>query len=484
MAPIDPHLFVIFGATGDLTKRKLLPALYHLMQEAGVAEQCYILGVARSEWSDDDFRAEARDALADEELGHWCDEHLFYQSIGSNSQRYDALRDRVEALEAAHDLPGNRVFYLSLPPAVYGDTVEAIGEVGLNASDGWTRVVIEKPFGHDLASAQQLNERIHRHFSEDEIYRIDHYLGKETVQNLLAFRFGNAIFESLWNRDRIERVEVTVAEPLGVGTRAGYYDDAGHLRDMVQNHLTQLFTLVAMEPPATFGADAIRGEKVKVLRATRAIDKSQVVFGQYDAGTVADEEVPAYRAEDGVPDDSDTETFVALPLYVDNWRWQGVPFYLRTGKRLPEKRTQIAVHFRCAPVSIFETETGGACDVNPNVLVITLQPNEGFDLHFEVKKPGDGMQLATQRLDFRYKDAFGPIPDAYSTLIRDIITGDQTLFVHSDEVEASWRLYTPLLAADLPVHTYPAGSWGPEAVAQLLPRWTNGAVPASEGAAA
>ena len=474
MPSIDPHIFVIFGATGDLTKRKLLPALYHLMQEQDVAQNCYVLGTARSGWSDERFRREAREALAEQfserDLLRWCDQNLYYQSLGEDSQNYEGLRDRIEALEAEHDLPGHRAFYLSLPPRVYGPTVEALGEIGLNDSPGWSRVVIEKPFGHDLASAQALNDRVHAHFSEDQVYRIDHYLGKETVQNLLAFRFGNAIFESLWNRERIEKVEITVSEALGVGERAGYYDDAGHLRDMVQNHLTQLFTLVAMEPPSSMGADAIRSEKVKVLRSTRPIDPEEVVFGQYANGQFDGTSVPAYRDEPGVPDDSTTETFVALPLHIDNWRWQGVPFLLRTGKRLPEKRTQIAVHFECAPVSLFQQtdEDGQPCGVDPNVLLITLQPDEGFDLHFEVKTPGEAFQLETQKLRFRYEEAYGPMPDAYETLLQDIIVGDQTLFVHSDEVEASWELYTPLLDADLDVHPYPAGSWGPDAADDVL----------------
>ena len=468
MSDIEPHLFTIFGATGDLTRRKLLPALYHLMQQEDVAQNCYILGVARSDWSDERFREETREALAekfsDEDLDAWCDQHVFYESIGSDSSRYGELKQRIETLEAAHGLPENRIFYLSLPPRAYGSTTESLGEVGLNQSEGWTRLVIEKPFGHDLESARQLNDLVHTYFDEDQIYRIDHYLGKETVQNLLAFRFGNAIFESLWNRDHIDRVDITVAEPLGVEGRGGYYDDAGHLRDMVQNHLTQLFTLVAMEPPSSLDADAIRDEKVKVLKSTRPIDSNEVVFGQYDTGQVDGTPVSAYRDEAGVPDDSTTETFVSLPLRVDSWRWQGVPFRLRTGKRLPKKLTQVAVYFRCAPVAIFENAApdGPACNVHPNVLVITLQPNEGFDLRFEVKQPGSSLQLESQELSFRYEDALGPVPDAYQTLIRDIVEGDQTLFVRSDEVEASWRLYTPLLDAELPLQSYPAGSWGPD----------------------
>ncbi|MFO8098391.1 MAG: glucose-6-phosphate dehydrogenase [Salinibacter sp.] len=404
------------------------------------------------------------------------------RSLGDNGNDYDALRRRVDQLERHRDLPGNRAFYLSLPPTIYGPAIEGIGEVGLSDGPGWTRLVVEKPFGHDLASAQDLNALVHRFFDEEEVYRIDHYLGKETVQNLLAFRFGNALFESLWNREHIERVEITVSEALGVGERAGYYDQSGHVRDMVQNHLTQLLTLVAMEPPARMAPDAIRDEKVKVLRSVQQPDPEQdVVLGQYDAGTVDGASVAAYTDEPDVPADSTTETFAAVRLGVANWRWQGVPFYLRTGKRLPRKLTQIAVRFQRAPVALFQSDgepclpAAADCEAAPNELLITLQPDEGFDLRFEVKAPGnndDGsMTLETQQLSFSYRDAFGPVPDAYETLLRDVIVGDPTLFVRADEVEASWRLYAPLLAADGPVHPYAAGTWGPEAVDRLVTDW-------------
>ena len=489
MSDIQPHLFVIFGATGDLTKRKLIPALFHLMQDADVARRCVVLGAARSDWSDERFRAEAREALRDHgydeaDVSAWCTRNLFYQSLGEGGDNYEALRSRVDQLERHLDLPGNRAFYLSLPPSIYGPAIDGLGEAGLSESPGWTRVVVEKPFGHDLTSAQALNERVHRHFDEDQVYRIDHYLGKETVQNLMAFRFGNSIFESLWNREHIERVEITVSENLGVRGRGGYYDQSGHVRDMVQNHLTQLLTLVAMEPPASMNADAIRQEKVKVLNAVQQPNpQTDVVFGQYAAGTVDGEPVPGYRDEPDVPDDSRTETFAALRLNVANWRWQGVPFYLRTGKRLPRKLTQIAVRFQGAPVSLFQQNgqpcipQDADCEACSNELLITLQPNEGFDLRFEVKAPGENdngtMNLETQQLSFSYADAFGPVPDAYETLLRDIIVGDPTLFVRADEVEASWQLYAPLLTADAPVHPYEAGTWGPEAVDQLVPDWSS-----------
>ena len=491
MPDIQPHLFVIFGATGDLTKRKLIPALYHLMQDEDVARRCVVLGAARSDWSDERFREEARTALhdkgyADDEVSAWCTRNLYYQCLGEGGDDYSGLRDRIDQLERHLDLPGNRAFYLSLPPSVYGPAIDGLGEVGLSESPGWTRVVVEKPFGYDLQSAQALNERVHRHFEEDQVYRIDHYLGKETVQNLMAFRFGNAIFESLWNREHVERIEITVSEDLGVGGRGGYYDQSGHVRDMVQNHLTQLLTLVAMEPPASMDANAIRQEKVKVLNATQRPDpEADVVFGQYEGGTVDGEPVPAYREESDVPPDSSTETFAALRLQVANWRWQGVPFYLRTGKRLPTKLTQIAVRFQGAPVSLFQADGGPCipqdadCEARSNELLITLQPDEGFDLRFEVKAPGENgngtMNLETQQLSFSYRDAFGPVPDAYETLLRDIIVGDPTLFVRADEVEASWQLYGPLLGSDAPVHPYESGTWGPDAVDRLLEDWTSGA---------
>ncbi|PEN09312.1 glucose-6-phosphate dehydrogenase [Longimonas halophila] len=487
MSDIQTHLFVIFGASGDLARRKLLPALYRLMQSEEVARRCYVLGTARTDWTDEQFRENAREALrdkgyAEQEVSEWCTRNLYYQCLGEEGNDYEGLRRRIEQLERHRDLPGNRAFYLSLPPSIYRSAIEELGEVGLNASPGWTRLVVEKPFGYDLESARALNDHVHQYFSEDQVYRIDHYLGKETVQNLLAFRFGNAIFESIWSRNHIERVEITVSESLGVGGRGAYYDQSGQVRDMVQNHLTQLLTLTAMEPPTSMSATAIRQEKVKVLNAVQQPDPAtDAVFGQYEAGTIDGESVPAYRDEPDIPDESITETFAALRLNVANWRWQGVPFYLRTGKRLSAKLTQIAVRFKGAPVSLFQ-ESGqpcipqnAGCEMRSNELLITLQPNEGFDLRFEVKAPGGSgkMELETQQLSFSYQDAFGPVPDAYETLLRDVILGDPTLFVRADEVEASWQLYAPLLEAESPVHAYEAGTWGPNEVERLLPQWTS-----------
>ncbi|MBI3988756.1 MAG: glucose-6-phosphate dehydrogenase [candidate division NC10 bacterium] len=482
-APVEPHLFIVLGGRGDLMRRKLLPALARLILQGFLKEDCQVLGAARSpELDDGKFRALAREALAaadlfaDDQIARWCDECLHYQPIGrGGTEDYRSLAARVEALERAYCLPGNRVFYLAMPPAAFPNAITGIGETRLNRGPGWTRLVIEKPFGRDLASAQELNRLIHRFFDESQIFRIDHYLGKETVQNLLVFRFANAIFESLWNRDRVESVHITVAENLGVEKRADYYEQAGALRDIVQNHLTQLLTLVAMEVPAAFEADAIRYEKVKVLRSISPIRPEDVVFGQYERAPMDDGDVPGYREEPGVAPDSTTETFVALRLEIANWRWQGVPFYLRTGKRLPRRLTQIVVTFRYPPVSLFRPFD--ACEIHANVLIITIQPDEGFDLSFEVKAPGQPITLLTQRLHFRYAEAFGPLPDAYETLLLDILTGDQTLFVHADEVEASWRLYTPLLEQKPPVHPYPARTWGPVAADHLLARegrqWLN-----------
>jgi glucose-6-phosphate 1-dehydrogenase len=338
----------------------------------------------------------------------------------------------------------------------------------LNHSPGWTRIVVEKPFGWDLSSSQELNHLVHQYLDESQVYRIDHYLGKETVQNLLAFRFANPIFETVWNRDRVESVQITVAETLGVERRAAYYEQAGALRDMLQNHLTQLLCLVAMEVPGAFEPEAIRNEKVKVLRSIASIPRPDVVFGQYERGQVKGQEVAGYRDEPGVNATSSVETFVALKLQIENWRWHGVPFYLRVGKRLPRHVSQIVIQFRCPPVLLFQPYQ--SCQIHGNALVITLQPDEGFDLLFEVKEPGQPMALQTQRLRFRYAEAFSPLPDAYETLLLDVMTGDQTLFVRADAVENSWRLYTPLLQEPREVRSYAAGTWGPATAADLLAR--------------
>jgi glucose-6-phosphate 1-dehydrogenase len=471
---IEPHLFVVFGATSDLMRRKLIPALYHFSEHYGWEKRLLLVGVSRhTDLDDQGFRTLAREALAEAGLPQtgqadlWCDECLFSQPVRAGAaEDYQTLAARLQALEKAHRFPGNRIFYLATPPDAFGPAITGLGQAKLNHSPGWTRLVVEKPFGRDPESALQLNQLLHRYFKEPQIFRIDHYLGKETVQNLLIFRFANDIFEPLWHRNLVQSVQITVAESLGVGSRGGYYEQTGALRDMVQNHLTQLLTLTAMEVPVNFEPEAIRSEKAKVLRAVPPVRPENVVYGQYTRGTLDGKEVPGYREAPGVPADSVTETFVALKLSIENWRWSGVPFYLITGKALPSRFTQIAVTFSCPPVWLFQPFQTSC---NPNVLVFTLQPDEGFDLHFQVKAPGEPLDLKTQRLRYRYAEAFGPLPDAYETLLTDVMAGDQTLFVRADEAEAAWRIYAPLLAEPpVPPLPYPAGSFGPPAAARFM----------------
>jgi glucose-6-phosphate 1-dehydrogenase len=454
-------------------QRKLLPSLYAASAELpGSPPSFLLLGAARRPNSDDEFRSMAVRSLLEAKAASataaraWCADRLSYQSLGEETPaEYRALSDRIAAIEAECGLPGNRVFYLALPAGAVPDTIRRIGQVGLNEGPGWTRIVIEKPFGRDYQSARSLNRLLHRYFPEREVYRIDHYLGKETVQNLLVFRFANMLFESVWNRDRVEHVEITVSEDLGVEERAGYYDHAGALRDMVQSHLTQLLCLMAMEVPASLHADLVRNEKVKVLRSLAPIEPTDVVRGQYGAGTIDGKKVAAYREEPGVDPRSGTETFAAVRLRVRNWRWEGTRFLLRTGKRLPAKCTQILVRFRKPPVWFFPRSDPG--EVTANVLTITLQPDEGFELGIEVKRPGHPIRLATQRLHFRYSEAFGPLPDAYQTLLLDLLRGDQTLFVRADEVEESWKAYDRVLRHPPRLQSYPSGTWGPKAADRL-----------------
>jgi glucose-6-phosphate 1-dehydrogenase len=473
----DPHIFVILGATGDLTRRKLLPALFHLRTYGELEKHnTLIVGAAQPEMSEEAFRLWAYEALNksvarnEPDLRRWCEENLHYQSVHRGElEDYERLAKYIRQLEVARNFPENRVFYLALPPAAVPTTIEQLARTGLLKSRGWVRVVFEKPFGHDFHSARALNTLLHRSLEESQIYRIDHYLGKETVQNLLAFRFANPIFESLWNRESVECVQVTVAEDLGVEHRGAYYNTAGALRDMVQNHLTQLVTVVSMEVPVSFEAAAIQAEKLKVLQSIPPIDPRDVVFGQYRAWEFDGHRIPGYREEKGVPPDSSTDTFVALKMEIHNWRWRGVPFYLRTGKRLPRKITQVAVIFRPAPTLLFRSVDPGSLD--PNQLVITLQPSEGFALGFSVKTLGRPFSFTNRALQFDYKQAFGgDLPEAYETLLRDVMIGDQTLFVTADFTETAWRLCDPLLAGKREPVSYTAGTWGPPEADQLLER--------------
>jgi glucose-6-phosphate 1-dehydrogenase len=486
-----PAAIVIFGASGDLTRRKLVPALFSLFRQRLLAPETAIVGVARSQLSDDEFRERMREGVAelarqqfeDEEWEEFAPRLHYMAGSTDDSETFERLRDLLAQLDEGNGTSGHRLFYLSTAPSLFAPIIEGLGRVGLNREDsddtggGFSRVVIEKPFGDDLASARVLNERVSAVFRERQVYRIDHYLGKETVQNLMVLRFGNAIFEPIWNRRYIDHVQITVAEDLGVGTRGGYYDQSGALRDIVQNHLLQLLAIVAMEPPARFDSRAVRDEKVKILRAVVPFDPPQLktvaVRGQYDAGRIGSEDVPSYREVEGTDPHSNTETFVALKLEVDNWRWAGVPFYVRTGKRLPKRATEITLQFRPAPHLPF---AGDAVDaIDPNMLSLRIQPDEGSSLQFVAKAPGPKIELRTVSMDFAYGSSFvRRVPDAYERLLLDCLLGDSTLFTRWDEVERAWEIFDPLLSAwkatPGPFPNYSAGTWGPVASDELLAR--------------
>ncbi|MCG3124008.1 MAG: Glucose-6-phosphate 1-dehydrogenase [Phycisphaerales bacterium] len=477
----DRHLIIIFGATGDLAHRKLLPALYEIEKHTSARGRATILGVARGALNDDQYRRQVIDGFkesgeTDPALVEWVNKTVHFQSLGDQGPgAYAALRRRIEEIEKARDIPANRIFYLALPLPAFAPTVESLGHAGLNTSAGWTRVVIEKPFGRDLASAQSFNALLHRFYSEESVFRLDHYLGKETVQNLIAFRFGNALWEPIWNRDRISHVEITAAEELGVESRGAFYEQAGAVRDIIQNHLLQVLGLVAMDAPAGIDGTSVSNEKLKVLRSIEPLHDTDFVLGQYAAGELNGKTMPGYLSEEGVAPGSRTETYAAVRLWINSWRWEGVPFYLRTGKRMARKTTKIVVTFKCPPAAVFNPYI--VCGNEGNRLTITLQPNEGFNLAFQVKVPGEGMRLHTQEMRFRYADEFGRLPEAYQTLLLDVMRGDHTLFVRNDEVEAAWRVCDPLIAGRVPVHAYPAGSWGPTQAQALVEadryQWVN-----------
>src|SRR5689334_6922597 len=475
----DPCIFVIFGASGDLTQRKLIPALYSLAYRRLLPEKFAVVGVARSEESDERFRdrmeaavrEHARDPFRDDVWAPLAEGLHYVATDFSDDAGMNRTADFLAQLDRERGTKGNRLVYFAVPPSAIGPLVEDLGP--RHAATGWIRLVIEKPFGHDLESARELTELLQQNFAEEEIFRIDHYLGKETVQNMLALRFANGIFEPIWNRQFVDHVQITVAETIGIENRAGYYEQAGAIRDIFQNHLLQLLALTAMEPPIDFTSDSVRNEKVKVLKAIHTPGPKHLVRGQYGAGFVEGEQVRGYREEDGVAAGSMTETFVAAKLYVDNWRWADTPFYVRMGKRLARRETTIAIQFKRAPHPPFED--GAAEGLRPNVLLIHVQPNEGVSLAIGAKVPGQGMTIRTVHMDFLYGGTFREgLPDAYERLILDAMLGDQTLFTRSDEIEAQWALVDAIVAfwqRDRPSFpNYAAGRWGPSASDELLHR--------------
>jgi glucose-6-phosphate 1-dehydrogenase len=485
----DPAAFVLFGGTGDLAHRKVVPALFQLWRTNLLPHELSIVAIGRRPFSSEAFRAELRASLGEFSRVLPIDTAVWEAFAGRISYHrgdfgaphlYESLAARLDALDEERGTLGNRLFYLATQPSAFAQIIAGLGRAGLDHEQhgaGWRRIVVEKPFGRDLTSAIRLNREVGKVFRESQVYRIDHYLGKETVRNILVFRFGNGIFEPIWHRRYVDHVQITVAESIGVGTRGSFYEESGASRDFLQNHLMQLLALVAMEPPATFDADALRDEKVKVLRAMEPMTAqdvaANVIRGQYGPGWVAGEPVPGYREEPEVDPESETETYVAARLFVDDWRWAGVPFYLRAGKRLPKRATEIAIQFKQVPHALFKESNA---DPEANLLALRIQPDEGILLRFAAKVPGLGVDVRSVNMDFTYGSAFSvDSPDAYETLILDALLGDAALFTRADEVEKAWGIVTPIIEAwaDAPPPAFPdydAGSWGPAAADELLAR--------------
>jgi len=483
----DPCAVILFGASGDLAKRKVIPAMFDLAQHDSLGERYAIVGFARTPMTDENFRSTVGEAAKTiSEVGpidpaKWDEfaSNLYYIAGEYGDQNsFAQLAKRLAELDAEKKLGGSRLFYLSTPPEVYPDIVEQLGRAGLARSansNSWVRIIIEKPFGRDLASAKELNQIVLNVFEEKQVYRIDHYLGKDTVQNLLVLRFGNGIFEPLWNRNYVDHVQITASETLGVERRGGFYETAGALRDMIQSHVLQLTSLTAVEPPASFDATAVRNEKLKILQSIRPYNlemvAQSVVRGQYAPGSLNGTRMAGYREEPGVNPNSRTETFVAMRVLIDNWRWAGVPFYLRTGKRLAKRSTEIMIQFRCAPHIVFRER-----QIEPNRLILNIQPDEGISVSFSAKKPGTEMNIGNVNMNFSYREGFGGTSrSAYATLLNDCLRGDATLFDRGDSVEAAWSLVEPILdvwsaAKTATVPFYPAGTWGPRESDQMLER--------------
>lgn len=478
MKKTNPHIVVIFGASGDLTKRKLIPALFNLHQQNLLGHPFAILGVSRTEMTDSVFRKKMMEFLPDNETSADFIGHLYYESLQTSDEAdYPRLKKRIDDLRREINAPANILFYLSTPPYLYPLIPKHLANVGLNnESDGFKRLIIEKPFGSNLESARHLNRDLLQYFEEDQLYRIDHYLGKETVQNLLVLRFSNSLWEPLWNHKYIDHVQITSSESLGVEKRGGYYDNSGALRDMVQNHLLQMLAMVAMEPPTVINADAIRNEMLKVFQSIRPLKKENlhedVVRGQYTASHIKGEAVAGYREEEGVDPESRTETFVAMRLNIDNWRWGGIPFYIRTGKKLPTRVTEIVINFKPTPHHLFDAALNGT--TAPNQLIIRIQPDEGILMKMGLKVPGAGFMVQTVNMGFHYSDLSDAyVPTAYERLLLDCIHGDATLYSRGDNVEKAWEIVEPILDEwntnpDFPLHGYPAGTWGPLATDELM----------------